>query len=99
MLEDVPVERHVESIGGAEQQMKPNDVVAPIPEPMAGQEQQHHQNRIEGEEIRRERNDEVALVHDDMAPGVGSFELLHFSAEQPGPQDVGQLMAEDIYPQ
>ncbi len=84
-LQNVPRQREVERIGRAEQQMEPRDVTGPVPDKIPDHKQQHQQHRVERKKIRRQRDDEVILRHDDVAAFGSCFELLYFAAEKPGP--------------
>ena len=95
---DVPGEGDVKGVGRAEQEMKPNEVVTPVPKPVSGEKDQHHEHGIEREEIRSQRDGEVALAHHDVTAAGGGPEASDSAAEEPGPKGMGKLVAEDIDP-
>ena len=88
----------LKGVGRAEQEMKPNEVVTPVPKPVSGEKDQHHEHGIEREEIRSQRDGEVALAHHDVTAAGGGPEASDSAAEEPGPKGMGKLVAEDIDP-
>ena len=97
-FEDMPGERDVESVGGAEQQVEPDQVRLPVPDQMADEEETNDDGGVNREEIRREGDEEIGFGDDDMAAVGGSLEFFHFAAEEPGPEHVGEFVADDVNP-
>src|SRR5438105_4127562 len=59
VLQNVPRQGNMESIGRAEQQMEPDCIRLPVPNEIAGGEDQHDKERIERKEIRRKRDNKI----------------------------------------
>jgi hypothetical protein len=98
VFEDVPGERHMEGVSGAEKQVKPGQVRAPVPHQMTDQEPKHHENGIQRKEIGSEGDEKIGFRHDDVAAAGGGFKFFDATAEEPGPEGMSEFMAEDVDP-
>ena len=67
----------METVRDSKQQMKPNRVISPIPEPLAEQKEKYKQDRVERKKIRSQGDNEIAFADDDMPALARGFELFY----------------------
>lgn len=53
---------------------------------------------IEGEEIRRQKDEEICFAGADFPSARRGFETFYFPPEEPDPENMGHLVAKDISP-
>ena len=97
-LENVAGERDVKGVGGAREEVKPDEVSTPVPKKMTEGECSDQERDIEREEIRSERDEKIGFRDHDVSAAGGGLEFFNPSAEEPGPDDMSQFMAHDINP-
>lgn len=95
-FQNVPRQRDVKGVGRADNKMEPDDLFAPVPDQVADGEDSDGDHDVNREKIGCEAHQEVVFGDDDMAAVGGGFEFFQFAAEEPGPEGVGQFMAENV---
>src|SRR6185295_16095136 len=93
-----PGQSHVKRISRAHQQMKPREIALPIPEPVADEEDDHHQHDIDREKVRGEGDEKITFGDNHMSAFGRGLEFFYASAERPGPERVSELVSNDINP-
>ncbi len=94
----MPRQRDVESVGRANQEMKPDEESRPPPQPMAQREKCDNEQRVEWEKVGRKRDKEIGPGHDDVPTCGRGAKLLKLAAEKPSPNHMRQFMADDVKP-
>src|SRR5258706_10786232 len=89
-------ERDVETVGGSDHEMKPDQILFPMPNQVTDRETDDNQDHVKGKKIGGKSYQEVCFGDNDMTARGSGFELLDLTAEEPGPEDVRQFVAKDI---
>src|SRR5438477_3694636 len=88
----------MKSVGGANQQMKPDQEWSQVPKQIEKKKRSGDNERVGRKEIRGQGDQAIALIHYHVTSSRGNSEVLDPPAKGPRPQSVRELVTKNINP-